>query len=69
VRVIDALAIHEHEDGEVDVLNLDTLHDDGVELGATIGALAGLGVDGAEGAGADGARLGAHGRTTRRAVR
>jgi uncharacterized membrane protein len=51
VRVIDALAVYKHEDGEIEKLQLSNLtSDEAVELGATIGALVGLGAAGEEGA-------------------
>ena len=59
VRVIDSLAVYKDADGEVEVEHLSNLtEDEAVELGSTIGALVGLGVDGEEGA-AVGAVLGA----------
>jgi uncharacterized membrane protein len=51
VRVIDSLAVYKDADGEVEVEHLSNLtEDEAVELGSTIGALVGLGVDGEEGA-------------------
>ena len=51
VRVIDSLAVYKGADGEVEVEHLSNLtEDEAVELGSTIGALVGLGVDGEEGA-------------------
>ncbi len=51
VRVIDALAVFKHEDGEIETLKMSNLtQDEAVELGATIGALIGLGAAGEEGA-------------------
>ena len=59
VRVIDSLAVYKDADGEVEVEHLSNLtEDEAVELGSTIGALVGLGVDGEEGA-AVGAVVGA----------
>ena len=59
VRVIDSLAVYKDADGEVEVEHLSNLtEDEAVELGSTIGALVGLGVDGEEGA-AVGAAVGA----------
>ena len=56
VRVIDALAVHKDADGEIEVAHLSNLtKDEAIELGTTIGALIGLGIEGEEGmeAGAD----------------
>lgn len=65
VRVIDALAVHKDADGEMEVAHLSNLTDDeAVELGTTIGALIGLGIEGEEGAEAGavaGAEAGAEG--------
>ncbi len=59
VRVIDALAVHKDADGEIEVQHLSTLSkDEAIEVGSTIGALIGLGIEGEEGA-AEGAVLGA----------
>src|SRR3954469_22744107 len=60
VRVIDALAVHKDAEGEIEVLHLSNLSkDEAIELGSTVGALIGLGIEGdAEGAVA-GAELGA----------
>jgi uncharacterized membrane protein len=59
VRVIDAVGVYKHADGEVEVKHLSNLTpDESVELGATIGALVGLGAGGEEGA-VEGAELGA----------
>ena len=50
VRVIDALAVHKDADGEIEVAHLSNLsRDEAVELGSTIGALIGLGIEGEEG--------------------
>ncbi|MFI5610177.1 hypothetical protein [Amycolatopsis sp. NPDC051903] len=50
VRVIDALAVHKDDDGEVEVVHLSNLTDDEArELGSKVGALIGLGIDGDEG--------------------
>jgi uncharacterized membrane protein len=50
VRVIDALAVHKDADGEIEVVHLSNLsRDEAVELGSTIGALIGLGIEGEEG--------------------
>ena len=65
VRVIDALAVHKDADGEIEVPHLSNLtKDEAIELGTTIGALIGLGIEGEEGmeAGAlAGAEAGAEG--------
>jgi uncharacterized membrane protein len=59
VRVIDALAVHKDADGEIEVQHLSTLSkEEAIEVGSTIGALIGLGIEGEEGAEA-GAVLGA----------
>ena len=59
VRVIDALAVHKDDDGEIEIVHLSNLtHEEAVELGTVIGALIGFGVEGEEGAEA-GAELGA----------
>jgi uncharacterized membrane protein len=59
VRVIDALAVHKDANGEIEVQHLSTLSkDEAIEVGSTIGALIGLGIEGEEGA-AEGAVLGA----------
>jgi uncharacterized membrane protein len=59
VRVIDALAVHKDTDGSIEVLHLSNITDEeAVELGTTIGALIGLGIEGEEGMAA-GAVLGA----------
>jgi uncharacterized membrane protein len=51
VRVIDALAVHKGADGEIEVAHLSNLtRDEAIEVGSTIGALIGLGIDGEEGA-------------------
>jgi uncharacterized membrane protein len=51
VRVIDALAVHKDADGEIEVAHLSNLtRDEAIEVGSTIGALIGLGIDGEEGA-------------------
>jgi uncharacterized membrane protein len=53
VRVIDALAVHKDADGEIEVAHLSNLtKDEAIELGSTIGALIGLGIEGEEGAAA-----------------
>jgi uncharacterized membrane protein len=59
VRVIDAVGVYKHADGEIETVHLSNLSpEEAVELGATIGALVGLGAAGEEGA-AEGAELGA----------
>jgi uncharacterized membrane protein len=59
VRVIDALAVHKDADGEIEVQHLSTLtKEEAIEVGSTIGALIGLGIEGEEGA-EEGAVLGA----------
>jgi uncharacterized membrane protein len=51
VRVIDALAVHKDADGEIEVQHLSDLSkEEAIELGSTVGALIGLGIDGEEGA-------------------
>ena len=51
VRVIDALAVHKDAAGEIEVQHLSNLSkDEAIELGSTIGALIGLGIEGEEGA-------------------
>ena len=59
VRVIDALAVHKDADGEIEIQHLSTLSkEEAIEVGSTIGALIGLGIEGEEGA-EEGAALGA----------
>jgi uncharacterized membrane protein len=51
VRVIDALAVYKDAAGEFEVEHLSNLSgDEAKELGRTVGALIGLGIDGEEGA-------------------
>jgi uncharacterized membrane protein len=51
VRVIDALAVHKDADGEIEVQHLSNLSkEEAIEVGSTIGALIGLGIEGEEGA-------------------
>jgi uncharacterized membrane protein len=51
VRVIDALAVHKDENGELEVAHLSNLtREEAIELGSKIGALIGLGIEGEEGA-------------------
>jgi uncharacterized membrane protein len=53
IRVIDALAVYKHADGELEATHLSNLTDDeAVELGSVVGALVGLGFDGEVGAAA-----------------
>ena len=50
VRVIDALAVHKDDQGDIEVLHLSNLtKDEAIELGSKIGALIGLGIEGEEG--------------------
>ena len=50
VRVIDALAVHKDAAGEIEVAHLSNLTDEeAIELGSTVGALIGLGIEGEEG--------------------
>jgi uncharacterized membrane protein len=50
VRVIDSLAVYKDADGELEVQHLSNLtQDEAIELGTVIGALIGLGIEGAEG--------------------
>ena len=59
VRVIDALAVHKDANGEIEVQHLSTLSkEEAIEVGSTIGALIGLGIEGEAGA-EEGAVLGA----------
>jgi uncharacterized membrane protein len=59
VRVIDALAVHKDAEGEIEVQHLSTLSkEEAIEVGSTIGALIGLGIEGEPGA-EEGALLGA----------
>jgi uncharacterized membrane protein len=61
VRVIDALAVYEDSQGQIEVEHLSNLTDDeAVELASTVGALIGLGIEGEEGAD-DGAESAAEG--------
>jgi len=49
VRVIDAIAVHKHADGEITTLKMSNLTlDEKIELGAKIGALVGIGATGDE---------------------
>ena len=50
VRVIDSLAVYKTADGELEVEHLSNLSEqEAIELGSTIGALIGLGIEGEEG--------------------
>jgi uncharacterized membrane protein len=50
IRVIDSLAVYKDADGELEVEHLSNLtKDEAIELGTTIGALIGLGIEGEEG--------------------
>ena len=51
VRVIDALAVYKDATGDLEVEHLSNLSEqEAVELGSTVGALIGLGIDGEQGA-------------------
>ncbi len=51
VRIIDALAVYKDAAGDVEVAHISNLtREEAIELGSTIGALLGLGIDGEEGA-------------------
>ncbi|HEY2203109.1 MAG TPA: hypothetical protein VGH99_01345 [Pseudonocardia sp.] len=59
VRVIDSLAVYKDAAGDIEVAHLSNLsEEEATELGSTVGALIGLGIDGEEGMDA-GARAGA----------
>lgn len=59
VRVIDALAVYKDGRGDLEVEHLSNISEqEAIELGSTVGALIGLGIDGDEGAQA-GAQAGA----------
>jgi uncharacterized membrane protein len=50
VRVIDSLVVYKDADGELEVEHLSNLSkEEAIELGSTIGALIGLGIEGEEG--------------------
>ena len=52
VRVIDALAVYKDAAGELEVEHLSNLsEEEAIELGSTVGALVGLGIEGEEGFG------------------
>ncbi len=57
--MIDALAVHKDADGAIEVQHLSNLtKDEAIEVGSTIGALIGLGIEGEQGA-EEGAAAGA----------
>jgi len=67
VRVIDSLVVYKDDEGELEVEHLSNLSaEEAIELGSTIGALIGLGIEGEEGmeagavAGAEAAAEGVH---------
>ncbi len=69
VRVIDALAVYKDAAGEIEVEHLSTLsREEAIEVGSTIGALIGLGIEGEAGMAA-GAVLGAEAAAEEGAVR
>src|SRR4051794_18771714 len=50
VRVIDSLVVYKDKDGELEVEHLSNLsQEQAIELGSTVGALIGLGIEGEEG--------------------
>ena len=50
VRVIDSLAVYKDADGEIEVEHLSNLsQDEAIEVGSTVAALIGLGIDGEDG--------------------
>jgi uncharacterized membrane protein len=50
VRVIDSLAVYKDADGELEVEHLSNITEqEAIELGSTVGALVGLGIEGEEG--------------------
>ena len=50
IRVIDSIAVYKDAEGELEVAHLSNLtQDEAIELGSTIGALIGLGIEGEEG--------------------
>lgn len=50
VRVLDSLAVFKDAEGELEVMHLSTLSkEEAIEVGSTIGALIGLGIEGEEG--------------------
>ena len=50
IRVIDSLVVYKDAEGELEVEHLSNLtRDEAIELGSTIGALIGLGIEGEEG--------------------
>ena len=55
--MIDALAVHKDASGEIEVEHLSNLtQEEAIELGTTVGALIGLGIEGEEGMEAGAAR-------------
>ena len=51
VRVIDSLVVYKDAEGEIEVEHLSNLsQEEAIELGSTVGALIGLGIEGEEGA-------------------
>ena len=49
MRVIDSLAVYKDADGELEVEHLSNLTEqEAIELGSTVGALVGLGIEGEE---------------------
>src|SRR6059058_307439 len=65
VRVIDSLAVYKDASGDIEVEHLSNLtQDEAIELGSTVGALIGLGIegeDGLEAGAAAGAKVAAEG--------
>ena len=50
IRVIDSIAVYKDAEGDLEVAHLSNLtQDEAIELGSTIGALIGLGIEGEEG--------------------
>ena len=50
VRVIDSIAVYKDAEGDLEVAHLSNLtQEEAIELGSTIGALIGLGIEGEEG--------------------
>jgi uncharacterized membrane protein len=59
VRLVDSLAVYKDAEGEIEVMHLSNLtNEEAIELGSTVAALIGLGIDGEEGMEA-GAKVGA----------
>jgi uncharacterized membrane protein len=49
VRVVDALAVHKDEDGEIEVQHLSNItREEAIEVGSKVAALVGLGIEGEE---------------------